>query len=164
MNKDAVLSVCGTFRYRLTRRWDYTSPVLVFVMLNPSTADAAVDDPTIRRCMSFARIANYGGIEVVNLYAYRCSKPEGLNLAGWPVGVDNDRHIEEACRDKIVYCAWGAHARRNTVRMWTVYQIIRRVALSVNALAITNDGMPRHPLYLSGSCKPFPYTLPFFVS
>ena len=93
--KQAVLSDCGTYRYRLWRKWGCGSPLL-FVMLNPSTADAEVDDATIRRCLGFADAHGFGELEVVNLYAYRATDPADLKRAGYPVGPDNDAHIEDA--------------------------------------------------------------------
>ena len=74
----AVVSDDGLYRYILTRTWDRSLPALVFCMLNPSTADATVDDPTIRKCIGFAQRLGYGGIIVVNLFAYRATKPREL--------------------------------------------------------------------------------------
>src|SRR5437870_4841901 len=109
----AVISPCGKFRYRLTRQWG-EGAALPFVMLNPSTADAEQDDPTIRKCVGFAKRMGYDGIEVVNLYAYRATKPADLKKAGYPRGPENDRHIEAALVEShanSVICAWGVNAR-----------------------------------------------------
>lgn len=73
IKKDATISDCGKYRYRLSRIWEPGRPVATFVMLNPSTADATNDDATIRKCMGFARRWNLGGIHVGNLFAYRAS-------------------------------------------------------------------------------------------
>lgn len=155
MDRGAVISDCGQFRYRLWRRWEpgHTMP---FVMLNPSTADATEDDPTIRKCIGFAERHGYAGIEVVNLYAFRATKPADLKRAGYPRGPENDRHIEEALRDSCsgsVYCAWGANAR-GLSRPAEVMEIIKRQALIAQALKVTEDGVPCHPLMLAYDSEP----------
>jgi hypothetical protein len=81
MHRTALLSPCGTFRYRLGRRWS-DGPTVAFVLLNPSTADEVVDDPTVRRCIRFSERDGYGGLEVVNLYAYVATDPADLRRAG----------------------------------------------------------------------------------
>src|SRR5688500_18287560 len=110
MIKKATLSACGRYRYHLERRW--ATHVLPIVMLNPSTADAEIDDPTIRRCMGFAKRDGYGGIAVCNLYALRSPSPDDLWRADDPYGPDNG----EALRRLALYasvntlpilCAWG---------------------------------------------------------
>lgn len=159
MNKHAVISDCGKFRYRLYRKWDCGSPLL-FVMLNPSTAEADVDDPTIRRCIRFAQAHAYGGVEVVNLFAYRATDPKDLRRAGYPVGPENDQHIAEAVRDSAAVCvAWGASAA-GLERPGIVLQQLR--ALGVNrrlfCLRITRGGYPQHPLMLPSSCSLMPYS------
>ena len=147
MKKTAAISVCGRFRYSLTRCWSDDSPTMCFIMLNPSKADAAIDDPTVRRCIRFARDRGYGGISVVNLFAFRATDPAELKASGWLVGPDNDVHILRAVFDASeVVCAWGANARghprvvqvRNLISLWCVPV----------ALGLTDDGVPRHPLYL----------------
>ena len=107
----AEFSACGRYRYWLERRWSADSPA-VFVMLNPSTADAKIDDPTIRRCMGFAKREGHGGLVVVNLFGWRSSDPRQLVLADDPVGPGNTRAIGEALlmgatTSGRVICAWG---------------------------------------------------------
>lgn len=111
---DAELSECGEYRYRLSRVWDEAKRPLTFIMLNPSTADAEVDDPTIRRCMGFAERERAGGIIVVNLYGFRTTKPSDLFQATDPIGPGNDRALKRAARQaKSIVCAW-AHTHRRT--------------------------------------------------
>lgn len=142
---DAELSDCGEYRYRLSRVWDEAKKPLTFIMLNPSTADAEVDDPTIRRCMGFAEREKAGGIVVVNLYGFRATKPFDLFQATDPIGPANDRHIQRAVKQaKSVVCAWGANAPRNRVAY--VRALLDRQQL--HCLGTTNAGAPRHPLYL----------------
>lgn len=157
MQKSAVISSCGQFRYRLSRRWA-DGPALVFIMLNPSIADADIDDPTIRKCVAFATLLGYCAIEIVNLYAFRATKPDDLKKAGWSVGVANNTHIIEALtlaaiHDSPVICAWGAHARGRQ-RAVEVIDIIRRMSLRPMALRKLSDGVPEHPLYIPYSCTP----------
>lgn len=154
MKRDALISDCGQFRYSLTRVWDNALPRVVFVMLNPSTADALVDDATIRRCIAFAKVLGFGSLQVVNLFAYRATDPRDLKAAGYPVGEVNDDWIIQACSEAdTVVCAWGANARGMT-RADEVLQLIRMWAWrSPVALSVTADGIPKHPLYLPGGSK-----------
>lgn len=85
--------IIGPYRYTLTRVWEEERPRVCFVMLNPSTADASQEDPTIRRCLSFARSWGYGSLEVVNLFAWRATKPTDIFSAPSPVGEENDHHL-----------------------------------------------------------------------
>jgi hypothetical protein len=154
----AVISACGKFRYRLWRYWDEAKPPMVFVMLNPSTADAHNDDPTIRKCIGFAKRYGYGGIEILNLYAYRATKPADLKAAGYLVGPDNDKHFQavinsqmESGRNNNWICAWGANAR-GLSRQTEVSELLRVNGIRPRALHFTNDGIPAHPLMLPYGC------------
>lgn len=152
--KSAVISEDGKYRYSLLRVWG-DEPRATFVMLNPSTADAELDDPTIRRCVGFAKAWGCGGIEVVNLFAYRATIPLALYGVADPVGPENDRYIVEATtphkRIKFVVCAWGVvdkplvDGRANFVK-----QLIGERY----ALEFTAGGHPRHPLYLRSGLMP----------
>ena len=145
----AVISDDGLYRYRLDRRW---SPgfTVAWVMLNPSTADADTDDPTLRRITAFSRGWGFGALTVVNLYAYRATDPTGLWKAADPVGPDNDRHIVAAVSCVEIVAAWGANARPG--RIAAVLGLIAKAsgAGHVRALGTTKTGQPRHPLYLRG--------------
>lgn len=150
VTKAARISDCGIYRYWLGRIWG-DEDALTFVMLNPSTADASVDDPTIRRCMGFARREGFGGISVMNLYAFRSSSPKILAASGWRVGMDNDDYLrisleEQRRRANPVVAAWGAHARPGRV------DYVRYLVPGVDwrCLGKTKDGHPRHPLYVKG--------------
>ncbi|MEU8272630.1 DUF1643 domain-containing protein [Sphaerisporangium sp. NPDC049002] len=157
MMRAAVLSSDGCYRYHLARRWAEGAAV-TFVMLNPSTADHHVDDPTIRRCVGFARAWGYGGLAVVNLFAWRATRPVDLGAAGDPVGPDNDEHLVAAARDAVtagapLVAAWGAHAPA-----WRVEQVLALPGMrGLTALALTQAGHPRHPLYLRATLKPQPW-------
>ena len=144
----ATFSADGRYRYRLWRRWDRARPVVAFVMLNPSTADATRDDPTIRRCISFARAWGFGGVEVVNLFAYRATDPRVLRRARDPVGPGNDRQIARACREAaLVVAAWGAsHAGDRAAH------VLRRLS-APRCFGTTRSGQPAHPLYLPRTAR-----------
>lgn len=154
--RTAYVSDDGRYRWTLHRRWGGRS-VAVFVMLNPSTADGTQDDPTIRRCMGFARRWGMGGITVVNLYAYRATKPADLWLADDPVGPLNDYHITTQTEQaEVVVAAWGANAKPERVEKVLALRGMEKLT----ALDLTKDGHPRHPLYLRADLEPQPWSMP----
>ncbi len=158
VKKHATISDCGKFRYRLWRKWGCGSPLL-FIMLNPSTADADVDDPTIRRCLRFAMDQDFGALEVVNLFAYRATDPKELRRAGYPIGPENDQHIADAVRDSAAVClAWGSNAA-GLERPQIVLQQLRAMGVSrrLMCLRLTRGGYPQHPLMLPSSCRLMPF-------
>jgi hypothetical protein len=121
-------------------------------MLNPSTADAVRDDPTIRRCIGFAKAWGAGGMVVVNLFAYRASSPRILFAAEDPVGPQNDRHLLRVLSraGQVVVAAWGSHGSYRD-RDAEVLQLLMRRRIHIECLGRTADGQPRHPLYLPAS-------------
>lgn len=140
----------GRYRYLLWRRWAEADSLL-FIMLNPSTADAERDDPTIRRCIGFARSWGFGGVEVVNLFAWRATLPRALARARDPVGPHNDRAISQAvARSRAVIAAWGVHGALGD-RDEQVAQLL--AATRLRCLGLTRDGAPRHPLYVAGKVR-----------
>ena len=150
--RTAVFSPDRRYRYRLGRRWAGSASV-TFVMLNPSTADAEVDDPTIRRCIDFARRWGYGGLEVVNLYAFRATRPADLWRAEDPVGPDNDDHLRAVfARSAMIIAAWGVEAAADRVEQVLAF------APPMLALALSRAGHPRHPLYVPGSATASEWT------
>jgi hypothetical protein len=153
--RSAVISEDVRYRYRLDRRWG-PGPRVVWLMLNPSTADAEQDDATIRRIRAFSQGWGFSALTVVNLYAWRTTDPAGLWTAADPVGPDNDRHIAEVCATSHVIAAWGAHARPD--RIAAVLALPGMDGL--RALAVTKTGQPRHPLYLRGNLTPQPWESP----
>lgn len=156
MTSAAVLSDCGFYRYTLTRVWNVSLPRLVFIMLNPSTADASVNDNTIRRCIRFGQDMGYGSIEVVNLFAFRATNPDDLMQRGYPVGPDNDRYVLEAItRADAVICAWGTFAQGHP-RIREVLDILQLFGVQPLALELTAQGHPKHPLYIRADARPVP--------
>lgn len=158
----AVISPCGLYRYRLGRRVTASDRVALFVMLNPSTADAEQDDPTIRRCIGFARSWGCGKLLVVNLFAFRATKPADMMAASDPIGPDNNRAILDAALDASlsggpIICAWGAHGKFGD-RDREVLAMLAALPAEPMSLGETAQNLPRHPLYLKGDCKPLPYS------
>lgn len=150
MHRTAVLSEDGVYRYRLARWWGGDHRAAIFVMLNPSTADAEVDDPTIGRCVGFAQSWGMGGLVVVNLYALRSTDPKGLWKSPDPVGPTNDEHLREVAEtaamcDWPLVAAWGANARPDRVAQ---VRALPGMQKQLSHLGLTKAGAPRHPLYL----------------
>jgi hypothetical protein len=152
MRTDACFSRCGTYRYALWRRWA-AGPQVLFVMLNPSTADKQRDDPTIRRCIGFAARWGYGAVAVGNLFAFRTPSPDVLRQAAHPVGRANDRWLERlAAESSRLIAAWG-----NEGALLGRDAQVRELLGPLYALALTRRGQPRHPLYLPGRAEPVPW-------
>jgi hypothetical protein len=153
MERYAVISECGQYRYSLVRKWA-VGKHLTFVMLNPSTADATVDDATIRKCIGFAKRYGYASIYVYNLYAFRATKPKDLFVANDPVGPANDNFLRYACDlanlgEVPIVCAWGGNAT-GTLREKEVVSLLKSKDVQMAALHICKDGItPGHPLMLS---------------
>ena len=163
MIRAALISQCGAYRYKLSRIWDITVPSLRFVMLNPSTADANLDDPTIRRCIGFGRREGYGGIEVLNLYGYRATKPAALREAADPIGPDNETYLDHlgawTARVGIpIVLAWGVHGGE---RGLYVARRLARLGADLRCLGLSRDGHPKHPLYLPTSAPLEPVEVRF---
>lgn len=145
---EATISPCERYRYRLTRPLG-GGPTCLFVMLNPSTADAKKNDKTVTRCIGFAERENCGLLEVVNLFAWRATDPRELKRAADPVGPENDTAIVAAAgRAKLVIAAWGGSIPATLrTRPAAVLEMLARLG-PVWCLGKTKDGTPAHPLYL----------------
>lgn len=154
MKKSANISDCGKYRYTLSREWDSSRPTVLFVCLNPSTADASKDDPTIRRLVGFAKQWGYGKLWVANLFAFRATKPEDMKAARDPIGPKNDFLIQRldemaSLSGGITVAAWGAHGNHLN-RAEEVLKLLR----DPYHLGLTKGGQPRHPLYLPKNVVP----------
>lgn len=162
MFDDASFSACGRYRFTLTRHLG-GGPAVAFVMLNPSTADASVNDPTIRRCMGFARAWGFGLLRVVNLYAWRATKPADMWFAERARtcitgGPENDAAIRTAASAAdLVVAAWGAHARDD--RAQEALALIRASGKTPMCLGITKGGAPRHPLMVTNTTALVPFEM-----
>lgn len=159
MKKGAIIDPTGTYRYLLTRTWDESKQPVVFIMLNPSTADAEEDDPTIRRCINFAKKWGCGGIRVVNVFAYRATAPKKLLEAKDPVGPNNHSYIVEALTSAgIIIAAWGAVGPKCKEPYDKIMDAMKEAGAQViYSLGHTKNGMPRHPLYIRSDTTPKPF-------
>lgn len=160
IERSAVISTDGAYRYRLTRSWG-TGPTMVFVMLNPSVADADRDDPTLRRCIGFAKREGCANLVVVNRYAYRTKDPQVLTRAGI-TGTDirgprNEEYVEEAVRHAaVVVVGWGGFDFRRPICNPTVLP----AGVEYRCLGYTDSGAPRHPLYRARTHPLLPWPAP----
>lgn len=145
----AKFDTSGRYRYALWRAWSANYPRIAFILLNPSTADEQRNDPTIRRCMGFARAWQFGSVEVVNLFAYRATDGRELLKVVDPVGEENNRFLMQAVeRCSTVVVGWGS---RGTL-LGRDREVISLLAgrKDVYCLGTTKGGHPRHPLYVRG--------------
>lgn len=147
----AIISDCGLYRYRLSRSWD-NGPHLTFVMLNPSTADSFQDDPTIRRCIGFAKREAFCGLHVLNLFAFRATKPDDMLHAEDPEGPQNRAYLNQAIEMSAfsqhpLICAWGSHWMAKKAGPDFVNRIVAGGGFAA-CLGQTKSGAPRHPLYV----------------
>lgn len=155
LKKDASLSTCRKYRFALWRIWDETLPYAMIIGLNPSTADEIEDDPTIGRCIDFAKSWGYGGLCMANLFAYRATDPEDMFKASDPVGAENDQWLINLAKDAgVVVAAWGNDGSYKG-RSKEVIQLMP----SLHYLKLNKTGEPAHPLYLKGTLKPVPMSI-----
>jgi hypothetical protein len=159
----AIFSTDKKYRYSLWRDLGGDGQVC-FIMLNPSTADADVDDPTIRRCIGFTKSWGYGRLVVVNLFGYRSTDPKPIRKYG--DAVTGDPHnigaiVEAATGSKLIVAAWGANAFPNRERpAYVARRITEAGGRALHCLRTTAAGHPNHPLYLPADLTPIPFTLP----
>jgi hypothetical protein len=140
----AAFSQDRRFRYALRRTWDPSRPSVLFVGLNPSTADHRHDDPTIRRCIGFAKVMGFGELLVANLFAFRTPHPRELRRAADPVGPRNNHWLKRLAGDAdLVIGAWGSHGS-----FLGRDDVVIPLLGEIHCLGITARGQPRHPLYL----------------
>lgn len=148
----ATFSPCRKYRYGLHRVWSNLAKprYAMFIGLNPSTADETLDDPTIRRCITYARDWGYDGYIMGNIFAYRATKPEVMKACPSPIGDDNDVWLKHlVARSEIVIAAWGTHG----THLGRGDQV-RSLIPNLHVLQLTKDGHPNHPLYLKKTLTP----------
>lgn len=148
----AEFSRCRTYRYSLWRTFDLLSPrrIVMFVGLNPSTADETIDDPTIRRCINFAKAWDCTGLVMMNAFAFRATDPKVMKSADDPIGPDNDKFLSLWSKSAdLVIAAWGVNCSKE--RADSVCCLLDR---DIHCLGVTAKGFPRHPLYVRGDTKP----------
>lgn len=141
----AAADIRGDYRYSLTRVWDPTLPTITFVLLNPSTADAEQLDPTLRRCVGLAKRDGYGGMVILNLYAFRTKDPKVMLVVADPVGPENDKVLANV--KGTVVAGWGTNASPKRVAQALA------VLPQLLTLGVAKDGHPRHPLYVRADAR-----------
>lgn len=159
---EAIYSPCKQYRYLLRREWWRDEPrrTVMFIMLNPSTATTEVDDPTVRKCRSYAQQWGYNTLLVGNLMAYRTTYPALLRGVDDPVGADNLAHLTEALATAtLLICAWGRVPTRFGYAEQAVIQLIRSLGTTPYVLRLNVTGGPWHPLYLPMAIEPQLWTI-----
>ena len=150
MKNSAKLSSCRKYRFALWRTWDDKIPYALFIGLNPSTADETEDDPTLIRCMNFAKSWGYGGVVMSNIFAYRATAPKDMMKVKDPVGKNNDKWILKLAKDAgVVVAAWGndGNYRDRSTQ-------VRNLVPELHYLKMNKSGEPAHPLYLKADLRP----------
>jgi hypothetical protein len=163
IERKTIFSEDRKYRYTLWRQWSddlfknrTKEGFIQFIGLNPSTADEILDDPTIRRCMRFAKDWGYMAMCMTNVYAFRASKPEDLKAKQWPCGNDaNFVHIFDVAKEAaLIIAAWGTHASFIKVMPELIIETVQSAGKQLHHLGLNSDGSPKHPLYLKASTKP----------
>lgn len=171
-NMITEFSPCRRYRYTLWREFypllainppllpvegNRAHNYLMVIGLNPSTADETKDDPTIRRCIGFAKLWGYGALCMTNLFAWRATNPEDMKAQEQPNGFLNDYHLFERAKGAgMILAAWGKHGRHKG-RDADVLCLLE--SFELHALAVNKDGSPKHPLYVAADTAPFRYRL-----
>ena len=169
--REAAFSSCGRYRWWLERQWEPERPRLLFMGLNPSSADADRDDPTLRRLIGFARSWGFGALEVLNLFARCSSSPAVLRRCSHPVGDDNDgwicARVQQLGSDpaNALWLGWGNGGawRQRDQQVLQQLQHLTPPALSWLTLGLTARGAPRHPLYAPAAAPPLQVLHPWTV-
>ena len=154
VNKNATFSDCRKYRYGLSRTWNGKKKTILFIGLNPSTANEKIDDPTIRRCINYAQNWGYGSLLMVNLFAYRATLPSELKNVKNPIGNDNDLHILELSKKAdLAVAAWG-----NEGTLLNRDKEVKKILPNLMCLKINKSGQPAHPLYQKKDLKLIKYS------
>ena len=158
VTRQTIFSTCRTYRYTLWREWAGGNGYAMFVGLNPSTADETRDDPTIRRCIGFAKAWGYAGLCMTNLFAFRSPNPKNMKVVPDPVGPENDAHLAALSElAGVIVAAWGTngtHRGRDIA--------VRHLLPGLHCLSMTKSGHPGHPLYLPKTLVPIPMRTALF--
>lgn len=151
--RSAEISDCKKYRYALWRHWGAGKSYAMFIGLNPSTADDKIDDPTIRRCMAYAKAWGYDGLCMTNLFAYRATLPDKMKRSRDPVGPETDRWLKKLAKKAgVVVAAWGVHGQ-----FMQRDQEVKAMIQPLHHLRLTKRGYPGHPLRLLKTLVPQPW-------
>ncbi len=150
IKSDAAFSGCRKYRFALWRVWDDALPCVMFIGLNPSTADESANDPTLTRCMRYAQSWGFGGVCMANLFAFRATDPKVMMSASDPVGADNNQWLLELSQNfGLVVAAWG-----NTGRYMERSAHVKSLIPNLHCLKLNKSGEPAHPLYQKAVISP----------
>jgi len=157
--QNAVISDDEKYRYVLVRQWDTSRPLVVFLMLNPSTADGSQDDATTRSCRAIAQNSGFGGMLFVNLYAYRAKNPSTLYMVQDPIGPDNDKSLRWVCaRAEKIIVAWGNRGPSVVAnQILHVMNVLSSYWDVMYSLGTTNQGQPTHPRFIAPDVELIPF-------
>jgi hypothetical protein len=156
LKNTAKLSGCRNYRYALWRTWDSSKPFVMFVGLNPSTADEMSDDPTLTRCINFAKSWGYGGVCMANLFAFRATEPSDMKASDDPIGTENNTWLKKLAKDAaLVVAAWG-----NDGSYLERSEQVKKLLPNLYCLKLNKSGEPAHPLYQAAKLKPVPIVKP----
>lgn len=164
LRSGALFSKCMSYRYSLTRVWNPDNPkagMVAFIGLNPSTADEHENDPTVTRCINYAKGWGMDGMYMLNIFAYRATDPKVMKAHPDPIGISNDNILELITGDldvcKIAVAAWGV----NGTHLGRDAQVIKLLSnVKLKCLGVTKDGHPKHPLYLRNGITPILFKAP----
>jgi hypothetical protein len=149
MKRTATFSEDRVYRYSLERRWG-DGKFCLFIGLNPSTADETRDDPTIRRCIRFAKDWGYDALVMANLFAFRATLPRIMKATQNPIGPENDAHLKRLHAEAgMTVAAWGSHGSFQHRS-----ESVCRMLGNLYCLAVTTTGQPMHPLYIRATTRP----------
>ncbi len=148
----ATFSPDRIHRYALWRTWDKSKGIAMFIGLNPSTADEVKNDPTVTRCINYAKRWGYGGMIMSNIFAFRATDPKVMKAAIDPVGAENDKWLLKLAEEaSIIMAVWGNHGEFKK-RGKAVMNLFEGIEL--HCLTMNKTGHPKHPLYCSNELKP----------
>jgi len=155
LKNTAKLSKCRKYRFALWRTWDDSKPYVMFVGLNPSTADENTDDPTLTRCINYAKTWGFGGVCMANLFAFRATEPAVMKAEKDPVGAKNNEWLKKLASDAgLVIAAWG-----NDGPYLMRSQQVRELLPNIHCLKMNKSGEPAHPLYQKADLQPVPMSI-----
>ena len=155
IKSSATFSDCAQYRYNLMRQFSNGTRVINFIMLNPSTANENVNDPTIAKCENRSIKLGFDKMVITNLFAYRATDPSDMMIVDDPIGEENDNYIlNHAKCAELVLCAWGNHGEYR-YRSEDVIRMLKKNGIKLHALKLNSSGEPAHPLYLSNKLEIF---------
>ena len=153
MLKQAIFSKCNKYRYSLSRIWDAEKQRCLFIGLNPSTAGASEEDPTIRKLIAYTRSWGYGGFQICNLFAIRSSNPQIISKCDDPIGQLNTNYLHAAIASNHKHILiWGNWGEQHD----DIEELLERIQEPL-CLGHNMNGSPKHPLYLSKTVVPIPF-------